>query len=213
MHSKKIEKDDTYTRKLYEGKILHQASQARIIHFCELLLEHKLNPCTLNAFNDYTYTVDAANYTPLQALFKKCVKDDTKPDDFKLDGGDNTEEEHAKNLEILMKIKNAPLSIVDPLIVIMGIGEHDGDMDNLQSVIKDYDNIIDAILKYWKKYKVFYRFSSNKDIYTNNINDDGNNYAIKWILITLLKNQEKHVLKNTNLIIFLICIRQKRHHC
>ena len=49
----------------------------------------------------------------------------------------------------------------------------------IQCVIQDYDNIIDRFLKYWK-YFVFYKLNHNKYIYTNNISEMDNNYAIKW---------------------------------
>ena len=67
----------------------------------------------------------------------------------------------------------APLSIIDLLIVIISIGECAGDTDNLESVIKEYDNIIDTFLKY---YKLNSKLHNNKDIYMNNINDIGSNH-------------------------------------
>ena len=73
------------------------------------------------------------------------------------------------------------ISIVDALIVIIGISEYaDGhSLDNFESVIKDYDNTIDTFFKYWK-YKILYKLNNNKYIYTSNINEIDNNYAIKW---------------------------------
>ena len=68
--------------------------------------------------------------------------------------------------------------MVDPLIVVMGIGEYDC-INNLEMVIKDYDNIINSVLKYWK-YKIFYNLNNNNSyIHTNNIAGIDNNYKIK----------------------------------
>ena len=98
----------------------------------------------------------------------------------------------------------APLSFVDPLIVIMGIGEYASEIDNLEndnleSVIKDCDNIIDTFLEYCEKYKPFYKLNNNKYIYTNNIDDIDNNYAIKWNrddIDHFTQESRKHVVKN-----------------
>ena len=49
----------------------------------------------------------------------------------------------------------------------------------VERVIQDYDNTIDTFLKHCK-YFVFYKLNNNKYIYTNNISDSDNNYAIKW---------------------------------
>ena len=91
----------------------------------------------------------------------------------------------------------ASLSIVDPLIIMMGVAEYDG-LPYLDSVIKDYDNVIATFVKYWK-YKVFYKLNNNKYIYTNNINDIDNNYAVKWDcndIDSFIEESRKQVVQN-----------------
>ena len=69
----------------------------------------------------------------------------------------------------------APLSMVDALIVVMGIG-----INNLES------NIINTFLKYWK-YKIFYNFN--------------NNYAIKWNgddIDQVIQDSRKYIVQNNH---------------
>ena len=68
----------------------------------------------------------------------------------------------------------------------------------VERVIKDYDYIIDTFLKYWE-YFVCYKLNNNKYIYTNNISNIDNNYAIKWIgddIEQFFEQSPKHVVQN-----------------
>ena len=73
----------------------------------------------------------------------------------------------------------APTTMDDPLIVMMGIGEFADELPNLESVSKDYNNVIKTFVKYWK-YKVFYQLNDNKYVYTNSIDEIKQNYKLRW---------------------------------
>ena len=92
----------------------------------------------------------------------------------------------------------APISMNDPLIVMIGIGKYDG-MANLDGVSKDYDNIIDTFVKYWK-YKIFYKSNNTKQyIYTNNIDEIKTNYKLEWNgdeIDSFIEESRKFLVKN-----------------
>ena len=72
------------------------------------------------------------------------------------------------------------LSVVDPLVVILGIGEYD-DLPNLEGVTDDYQDVIDAFVDKWK-YKVFYQLKNDICVYSNNKQEVElkNDYKLKW---------------------------------
>ena len=100
----------------------------------------------------------------------------------------------------------APISMNDPLIVIMGIGEYDG-MPNLDGISKDYENIIDTFVNHWK-YKIFYQLNDSTFVYTNNENELKRNYKLKWDgdeIDAFIEESRKHLVKNKhNGLIFAI---------
>ena len=90
-----------------------------------------------------------------------------------------------------------PLSVNDPLIVILGIGEYDR-LPNWTGVTKDYDNYINTFVNSWK-YKVFYQLDDNSNVYSNEITEIERNYKLKWDLDEICEFVEtvrKYVVKN-----------------
>ena len=63
------------------------------------------------------------------------------------------EEREGDDSATVVKSTTCVSSIVDPLIAAIG-------MNNLESAIKDYDNVIDTFLKYCK-YFIFYKLNNN----------------------------------------------------
>ena len=91
----------------------------------------------------------------------------------------------------------ASITIRDPLVVMLGIGEYKG-MRNLAGILKDYDNLIDTFVNYWK-YKVFYRLDNNKYIYSNNKDAIETNYKVKWNedeIVNFVEESRKCIVKN-----------------
>ena len=70
-------------------------------------------------------------------------------------------------------------------------------IDDIERAIQDYDNIIITCLKYLR-YFVFYKLNDNKYIYTNNISDIDNNYAINGNgdIDQFIEESSKHVDQN-----------------
>ena len=97
----------------------------------------------------------------------------------------------------------------DVVIVILGIGKYDSGLHNLPGVKKDYDNIIDTFVKYWK-YKVLYKTSNMNVVYNNDINiiDKNRNYKLYWTcddIELFVEQARQHVVKNKhNGMIFVI---------
>ena len=111
-----------------------------------------------------------------------------------------------------------PFVMNDVLIIILGIGEYDSGLPNLDGVKKDYENIINTFVRYWK-YKVLYMInnSDNDDndnkmepIYTNDMNtiDKNRNYKLYWTcddIDLFVEQARKHVVQNQhNGMIFVI---------
>ena len=101
-----------------------------------------------------------------------------------------------------------PITMDDPLIVMLGIGEYDG-LPNLAGVVKDYGNILKTFINKWM-YKVFYRLNNNRDIYTNNVFEfkRNSNYKLKWTIEEIedfVEQARKYIVKNKhNGLIFAI---------
>ena len=90
-----------------------------------------------------------------------------------------------------------PLSMDDPLIVMIGIGKYDG-MPNLDGIARDYDNMIDTFVNYWK-YKIFYKLNNNTCIYSNNKSEMKTNYKLEWDsdeIYQFIEESRKYLVKN-----------------
>ena len=98
------------------------------------------------------------------------------------------------------------ITMDDPLIVMMGVGEYDG-MPNLDGIARDYDNIINTFVNEWK-YKIFYKLNDNTSIYTNNTDEIKANYKLKWDsndIDEFVKEARMHLVQNRhNGLIFAI---------
>ena len=95
-----------------------------------------------------------------------------------------------------------PYIIKNALIVILGIGEYCGNMNNLPGVSKDYKNIINVFTKTWN-YKVFYwvdKDSKDDDDDADDANSTGsnNNSNINYNYTPIYTNDTEMIENNLN---------------
>ena len=95
-----------------------------------------------------------------------------------------------------------PFIVKKALIVFLGIGDYDDELQNLPGVLKDYQNILNTFVETWKYHALYKIQDNNQTIYSNaieTIKSHHNKFKLHWIedeIDQFVEEARKHVVMN-----------------